>query len=67
VLLMPKEIKDQKEFLEIAPIAIECRVKRTGDVVKLKLRTRRALYTFKTDPKTAEQLLKAIECPVREL
>lgn len=64
---MPKEIKDQKEFLEIAPLAIECRVKRSGDIVKIKLRTKKMLYTLKVDPKTADQLIKVVECPIIEL
>ncbi|MHA1595345.1 MAG: hypothetical protein ACTSXJ_06815 [Candidatus Baldrarchaeia archaeon] len=64
---MPKEIKSVEEFLEIAKRASECRVKRLGDIVKLKLRTRRYLYTLKTDPATAEELLKKISCPVVEL
>jgi len=64
---MPKEIKDPKEFLDIAKNAIECRVKRSGDVVKLKLRTKRYLYTLKTDAETAEELIKALDIPIVNL
>ena len=64
---MPKEVKSVDEFLEIAKRASECRVKRLGDVVKLKLRTSRYLYTLKVDPSTAEELLKKIPCPVVEV
>ena len=64
VMRMPKEIFDVKEFLELAKRALECRVKRSEDVVKLKLRTRKYLYTLKTDPKTAEELLKALDIKI---
>jgi len=64
---MPKEIFSKKKFLELAQYARECRVKRLGDTVKLKLRLKRYLYTYKTNPKEAEELLKAIKCPVREI
>jgi len=47
---MPKEIFTEEEFLKYSEHAIHCRVKRIKDIVKLKLRTRRCLYTFKTDP-----------------
>ena len=65
---MPKQIFDEKEFLEIAQTrASECRIKRTKDAVKLKLRTPKHLYTFKTTPEKAEALLKEIEIEQVEL
>ncbi|MHA2186157.1 MAG: hypothetical protein ACXADU_09025 [Promethearchaeota archaeon] len=64
---MPREIKDEEKFLELAEFAVHCRVKRLRDVVKLKLRTKKILYTYKTDPATAERLLRDISCEVIEL
>ena len=64
---MPREIFDEKQFLEISDYAIHCRVKRLKDVVKLKLRTKKTLFTFKTDPATAERLLRNISCDIIEL
>ena len=64
---MPREIFDEKKFLEFAEHAYHCRVKRTGDTVKLKLRTKKILYTYKTDPSSAEILLRQISCDVIEL
>ncbi|MGQ4874940.1 MAG: hypothetical protein ACP6IY_12810 [Promethearchaeia archaeon] len=64
---MPREIFDKEKFLEIAEYAEHCRVKRLKDVVKLKLRTKKILYTYKTDPVTAEELLKSIKCEIIEL
>ena len=64
---MPKEIFDPDEFLRIAERASECRIKRLGDVMKLKLRTRRYLYTLKVSVEEGEELLKKIKCPKREV
>ena len=64
--VMPKELTDEKEFVEISERALECRVKRLQDVVKLKLRTQGHLYTFKADPTKAAELLKLVKCEVIE-
>jgi large subunit ribosomal protein L38e len=64
---LPKEIFDPEEFLTLAEKALECRVKRFGDVTKLKLRTRRYLYTIKLTSTEAEDLLGKINCPLNEL
>ena len=64
---MPRELFDKEKFLEMAEHAIHCRVKSSKDVVKLKLRTKKTLYTYKTDPISAERLLKDIQCDVIEL
>ncbi|MEM2227005.1 MAG: hypothetical protein QXW19_04160 [Candidatus Bathyarchaeia archaeon] len=64
---MPQEIFDAGEFLRLSERASECRVKRSKGVVKLKLRTPRRLYTIKLDVERAEELLRAIKCPIREV
>ncbi|MFX1366116.1 MAG: hypothetical protein ACFFCE_06685 [Promethearchaeota archaeon] len=64
---MPREIFDEDEFRELSEFAIHCRVKRLRDVVKLKLRTKKILYTYKVDPLTAERLLRDISCDIIEL
>ncbi|MHA1933514.1 MAG: hypothetical protein ACW96X_13300 [Promethearchaeota archaeon] len=65
---MPREIFDEEKFIELAESsAVHCRVKRLKDEVKLKLRTKKILYTFKTDPATAERILRNITCDVIEL
>ncbi len=61
---MPVEIFNEDEFLEIAKRAKECRVKRSGNSVKLKLRTSSKLYTYKTTPEKAENLIKKLTCPI---
>ncbi len=65
---MPKEIFDEAEFLNIAQNSADlCRIKKSKDIVKLKLRTPKHLYTFKTTPAKAEELLKQIEIEQVEL
>ncbi|MFX0035911.1 MAG: hypothetical protein ACFE9I_09770 [Candidatus Hermodarchaeota archaeon] len=64
---MPKEIFDETKFIELSEYAIHCRVKRLKDIVKLKLRTKKTLFTYKTDPTTAERLLRNISCDIIEL
>ena len=63
---MPREISDTDEFLRLSEKAVECRVKRLTDVVKLKLRTPGQLYTLKVDPSKATELLKQVKCEVVE-
>ena len=61
---MPKEIFDEEKFLELAEFAIHCRVKRVKDEVKLKLRTKKVLYTYKTDPTTADRIVRESSCDI---
>ncbi|WXG42944.1 MAG: 50S ribosomal protein L38e [Promethearchaeati archaeon SRVP18_Atabeyarchaeia-1] len=65
---MPKELREEeiKDFVELSKAAEECRVKRIGDTVKLKLRTSRYLYTLKLKPDKAEEIVKNLGCPVIE-
>ena len=64
---MPREIFDEEKFLELSEYAIHCRVKRLKEIIKLKLRTKKILYTFKADPASAERLLRNISCDIIEL
>ena len=64
---MPSEIFDQNRFVEISERAEYCAVKRLKDVVKLKLRTARRLYTLKVEPVKAEELIKKLQCEIREI
>jgi len=63
---MPVELYDADEFVEQSKNAVECRVIRKGEVVKLKLRSKKYLYTLKTSPNEAEKVLSRITCPIRE-
>jgi ferritin-like protein len=64
---MPSEIFDQDIFVEISGRAEYCAVKRLKDVVKLKLRTARRLFTLRVEPVKAEELIKKLQCEIREI
>ena len=65
---MPKEIKDVERFIMLANgAAVEMRVKRIKDIVKLKLRTPKYLYTLKVEPESAEDIIKQVKCQVIEI
>jgi hypothetical protein len=58
---MPRQVFSGEELLAIADRAQECRVVRRGERVKVKLRTRRLLYTYVTNEEEAEELLSRIK------
>ena len=64
---MPREIFDVEEFIRISERADHCRVKRLKDIVKLKLRTPRMLYTIKVTPSQAEEIIKRLNCRIVEV
>lgn len=64
---MPSEIFDVDKFIEISERAEFCAIKRLKDVVKLKLRTPRKLYTLKAEPVKAEEIIKKLQCEIREV
>ena len=63
---MPKEIKDKEQFEKLFEAATEVRVSRRGDGAKVKLRTKDALYTFRTTSEEADSLVKGTKVPVVE-
>jgi ferritin-like protein len=64
---MPSEIFDSEKFVEISGRAEYCAVKRLKDIVKLKLRTPKRLYTLKVEPAKAEEVIKKLQCEIREI
>jgi len=64
---MPAEILELEEFVEISGRAEYCAVKRLKEVVKLKLRTAKRLYTLKVEPRRAEEIIKKLQCEIREI
>ena len=64
---LPSEIFDAEKFIEMSGRAEYCAVKRLKDVVKLKLRTPKALYTLKIDPVKAAEIIKSLQCEIREM
>ena len=64
---MPAEVTDVEKFVEISGNAEYCAVKRLKDVVKLKLRTPSKLYTLKVEALKAEEIIKKLQCEIREI
>ena len=64
---MPEEIFDTDNFVEISSHAEYCDIKRLKTVVKLKLRTPRKLYTLKVEPQKAEEIVRKLNCEIREI
>ena len=63
---MPAEV-NLDTFLKLAADAESCRVKRLGDVIKLKIRTNRRLYTFEAKKDKAEEIIKKLKCKIVEM
>jgi len=66
---LPEELKSKEEFMATLSLASICYVKRVknSDVVKLKLRTKKRLYTFKTTPSEANNIVQNLNIPVEEV
>ncbi|MBD3190929.1 MAG: hypothetical protein GF308_09810 [Candidatus Heimdallarchaeota archaeon] len=61
---MPHEITDLDKLDDIIARATECRVKRFGDTVKMKFRTKKTLYTIKVSVNEAETIRDRLSIPV---
>ena len=64
---LPSEITATDKFVTLSEGALECRVKRSKDIVKLKLRTPRRLYTYKVKVDRADDVLRRLKCEVVEV
>lgn len=64
---MPREIHSVDDFLKLSTNAIECRVKRLKDTAKLKLRTKKYLYTCKVSLAETDDIIKRLKCPIKEI
>jgi len=64
---MPTEIEDVEDFIKFSERAENCRIKRLENIVKLKLRTSRRLYTLKVEKGKAEELIKNLKCEIIEV
>lgn len=61
---MPVELLSVDDLVKVAQKAVECRVKRvTRDgKAKIKVRTKRYLYTYKVDPSQLNDVLSKLNC-----
>ncbi|MDG6996627.1 MAG: hypothetical protein JRN52_11965 [Nitrososphaerota archaeon] len=55
---MPRELHNLDQFQKLMPKAVELRVVRSGESVKLKLRTPDYLFTYKTNSEEAADILR---------
>jgi hypothetical protein len=63
---MPKQINSADEFKKLVPSASFLKVVREDDKVKLKLRTKKILYTYVTKKDEADELIKESKLEVNE-
>ena len=61
---MPHELTSKDQFNKLLKDAVEVRVVRDEETAKVKIRTKRGLYTFKTTGEEADVLLKGVKVPV---
>lgn len=68
-ITLPEELKSKEEFMTTLGLASICYVKRLKnlEIVKLKLRTKKRLYTYKTTPKEANEIVQNLNIPVEEV
>ncbi|MGC9071131.1 MAG: hypothetical protein ACP5HK_00315 [Acidilobus sp.] len=61
---MPVELYTVEDAIKIAPKAIECRIKRSTreGKAKIKLRTKRYLYTLKVEPSQVDEVVSKLGC-----
>jgi len=64
---LPIEVSDVDEFIRLSEKAEHCLVKRKKDKAKLKLRTKKELFTLKTGSKEIDEILKKLKCETREI
>jgi hypothetical protein len=64
---LPAEITSTDDFIGLSETALECRVKRSNEFVKLKLRTPSRLYTHKVKVERADDVIRRLKCEVVEV
>lgn len=64
---MPVEIHDKEEFVKISNRAVDCRIKKLGEYVKVKLRTKRKLYTIKVKANEVDELVARLKVKCTEV
>lgn len=64
---MPTEIDNIEDFIKLSQKVEDCRIKRLGDIVKLKIKTSGRLYTLKLEKGKAEGIIKRLKCKTAEV
>ena len=63
---MPSEVTSKDELRNLLKVALEVRVVRKEDSAKVKVRTKKGLYTFKTTGTEADALVKGVKAAIVE-
>jgi hypothetical protein len=63
---MPHQLASKEQAKDLLKDALEVRVVRNGDSSKLKLRTRKGLFTLKTTEDEIDSLTKGTKVPIVE-
>ncbi len=63
---MPSELTSKDQFKKLLGEAVEVRVVKKEESAKVKVRTKKGLYTFKTTGDEADTLVKGLKIPVVE-
>ena len=63
---MPSEVTSKDDFKELLKEAQEIRIVRKDDSAKVKIRTKKGLYTFKTTGTEADSIVKGVKTAIVE-
>ena len=63
---MPSELTSKDDLKKLLKDATEVRVVRRDESVKVKVRTKKGLYTFKTTGEEADALVKGVKAAIVE-
>jgi len=63
---MPVEIFDENRLLELAKVAMRCKVVKYPDIIKIKVKTKRKLYTMKVEPEKGKELIEKLKGVCKE-
>ena len=63
---MPRQVNSAEEFKKLIPSASLVKVVRMGEKTKLKLRTKKTLYTYVASKDEADSLIKDSKLEVEE-
>ena len=65
-VLVPSEVTSKDEFKKLLKDAEEVRVVRKDETAKVKVRTSKGLYTYKTTGEEADALVKGLKAAIVE-
>ena len=63
---LPSEVTSKDDFKELLKGALEIRIVRKEDAAKVKVRTQKGLYTYKTTGAEADALVKGVKAAIVE-